>query len=129
MIFLDTCFIVALANKSDGNHKNAQFLFKQIQTEDLVISNVIIIEVLNLLRKHKNGKLNKEVYMIMKDNFKIQDENLNLYDNALRIQLKYKGKLGFADCIILETMKRLNITKIASFDEHFDGKEGVIRIF
>jgi predicted nucleic acid-binding protein len=54
---------------------------------------------------------------------------MNLYDKALKTQLKYKGKIGFADSIIIEVMKALNINEIASFDEHFDGKEGLTRIY
>ncbi|MDR1721813.1 MAG: hypothetical protein LBR24_02055 [Methanobrevibacter sp.] len=30
--------------------------------------------------------------------------------------------------MIIETMKKLNINKIVSFDRHFDGKEGITRI-
>ena len=128
LIFLDTSFIIALVNNSDGRHIEAVELAKKIETEDKVISHVIIIEVLNSLRKFKKGKLNQQVYRIIKDNFKIHEESINLYDDALKIQLKYHGKLGFADCIIIETMKRLNINQIASFDTHFDGKEGIIRV-
>ncbi|MCL2116138.1 MAG: type II toxin-antitoxin system VapC family toxin [Methanobrevibacter sp.] len=129
MIFLDTSFIIALVNNSDGRHYEATELAKIIENEEKVISHVIIIEVLNSLRKFKKGKLNQEVYRIIKDNFKIYEESINLYDDALNIQLKYHGELGFADCIIIETMKRLNINRIASFDQHFDGKEGINRIF
>ena len=128
LIFLDTSFIVALANSSDGRHKKASILAEKIENEEKIVSNVIIIEVLNILRKFKQGKLNQDVYRIIKDNFKIYEENIELYNNALKTQLKYKGKLGFADCIIIEVMKDMNINKIASFDRHFDGKEGIRRI-
>ena len=57
-----------------------------------------------------------------------QEEDIELYNNALKTQLKYKGKLGFADCIIMEVMKNMGINEIASFDRHFDGKEGIKRI-
>jgi len=128
LIFLDTSFIIAFVNNNDGRHGEAVELAKKIENEEKVVSNVIIIEVLNSLRKFKKGKLNQEVYRIIKDNFKIHIESINLYDDALRTQLKYHGKLGFADCIIIETMKKLNINQIATFDEHFDGKEGIYPI-
>lgn len=128
LIFLDTSFIIALVNNSDGRHEKAVKLAKKIENEEKIVSHVIIIEVLNSLRKFKKGKLNQEVYRIIKDNFKIHEESINLYDIALKTQLKYHGKLGFADCIIIEAMKKLNINQIASFDQHFDGKEGITRI-
>ncbi|MDR1773475.1 MAG: PIN domain-containing protein, partial [Clostridioides sp.] len=123
MIFLDTSFIVAFTNTSDGRHKKAVKIAKEIQNEEKIISNVVIIEVLNILRKFQDGKLNQHVYQIIKDNFIINKEDIDLYDKAIITQVKYKGKLGFADCIIIETMKKLNINKIVSFDRHFDGKE------
>lgn len=129
LIFLDTSFIVALANSSDGRHQKAVDLAQKIEHEEKVISNVIIIEVMNTLRNFKEGKLNEYVYRIIKDNFTIHEENLALYDDALMTQLKYKWKLGFADCIIIEIMKKSNINQIASFDKHFDGKEGIERIY
>lgn len=129
LIFLDTSFIVALVNSSDGRHQKAVNLAEKIEHEEKVISNVIIIEVMNTLKNFKEGKLNEYVYQIIKDNFKIHEENLALYDDALTTQLKYKGKLGFADCIIIEIMKKSNIKQIASFDKHFDRKEGIERIF
>ncbi|MCL2156396.1 MAG: PIN domain-containing protein [Methanobrevibacter sp.] len=128
MIFVDTSFIIAFVNDNDGRHKEAVELAKIIENEEKVVSYMIIVEVLNNLRKFKKGKLNQEVYRIIKDNFKIQEESINLYDDALMTQLKYHGKLGFADCVIIETMKRLNLNQIASFDQHFDGKEGIVRI-
>lgn len=128
MIFLDTSFIIALVNNSDGRHEEAVKLAKMIENKEKTVSFVVIIEVLNSLRKFKKGKLNQQVYRIIKDNFTIHKESINLYDNALKIQLRYHGKLGFADCIIIETMKKLNINKITSFDTHFDEKEGIIRI-
>lgn len=128
LIFLDTSFIIAFVNNSDGRHVDAVELARKIENEEKVISHVIIIEVLNSLRKFKKGKLNQQVYRIIKDNFTIYEGSINLYDDALKIQLKYHGKLGFTDCVIIETMKRLNINQIASFDEHFDGKEGIIRV-
>jgi len=128
LIFLDTSFIVALVNNSDDRHNKAVKLASKIQNEEKIVSNIVIIEVLNILRKFKDGKLNKEVFRIIKDNFQIYLEDMGVYDDALNIQLRYKGKLGFSDSIMITIMKRMNIVKIASYDRHFDGKEGIVRI-
>jgi predicted nucleic acid-binding protein len=128
LIFLDTSFLVAFTNDSDGKHQDAVKLADMIINEEMIVSNIVIIEVFNSLRNFKQGKLNQKVYQIIKDNFTIYQEDMELYDNALLTQVRYKGKLGFADCIIIEIMKKLNISQIASFDEHFDGKEGIIRV-
>jgi len=71
LIFLDTSFIVAFANSCDSIHKKASILAEKIDQEEKVVSYVIILKVLNILRKSKEGKLNQDVYRFIKDNFKI----------------------------------------------------------
>jgi len=40
----------------------------------------------------------------------------------------YPNRLPFADCLFIVLMKDLGIKEIVSFDEHFDNKQGIIRI-
>ncbi len=42
--------------------------------------------------------------------------------------LKYNGNISFFDSMYLYLMKKKGIQKIASFDEDFDNKYGIIRI-
>jgi len=37
-------------------------------------------------------------------------------------------RLPFFDCLYIELMGQLGIEKIATFDTHFDNKEGIVRI-
>jgi len=128
MIFIDASFIIALVNNNDIRHEKAVRLANKINDEEKIVSNIIIIKVFNILRKFNNGKLNKEVFRIIKDNFQVYNEDLDLYDDALNIQLKNKGKLEFTHCVKIAIMEKMNITKIVSFDKQFDRIDGISRI-
>jgi predicted nucleic acid-binding protein len=129
LIFVDTSFIIGLINTKDQWHNKAMKIAQKIEKEKKVVSNVIIIEVLNGLGKFDEGRLGEKIYRVIKDNFVIYEENRQIYDAALKTHLKYKGKIGYADCIIIEVMKDLEINNIISFDSHFDGKEGIVKKF
>jgi predicted nucleic acid-binding protein len=126
LIFVDTSFIIGFVNNKDQWHDKAMQIAKKIENEKKVVSNTVIVEILNGLGKFDEGKLSAKIYRIIKDNFIIHEENRQIYDVAVKTHLKYKGKLGYADCVIIEVMKSLGINEIASFDSHFDGKEGII---
>jgi predicted nucleic acid-binding protein len=120
--------MIGFVNTKDQWHDNAMKIAKKIENEEKIVSNVVIIEILNSLGKFDNGRLVEKIYRIIKDNFIIYEENRQIYDAAVKTHLKYNGKIGYTDCIILEVMKELGINKIISFDSHFDGKRGIIRI-
>ncbi|KZX17208.1 type II toxin-antitoxin system VapC family toxin [Methanobrevibacter filiformis] len=128
MIFIDTGFIVGLVDSNDQWHNHAASLVSKINNEKRVICNAVIIESLNTIGKRLGSEAIKQLYINLKENFIIYNENRALYDKAVSTQIKYGGKLSLADSIIIEIMKELNITKIVSFDHHFDNKEKIVRI-
>ena len=88
----------------------------------------MIVETLNLLRKRLKRNLIADVYNNILKTSNVFDEHREMYDRAIEISQKYKGKIGYADCTTIAIMEELNIYEIASFDEHFDNKEKIIRI-
>jgi len=130
MILLDSCYIVSLVVDTEEEHERALELFEKLEGKELVITNVILIETINLLLKrlNKNTKAITEVYNTIKDEFKIIYENEELTERAMQTLIKYKASIGLADALNIETMKDLNIYEIFSFDEDFDNKEKVIRV-
>jgi hypothetical protein len=50
-------------------------------------------------------------------------EDIPLYDDAMKRQISYlPERIPFFDCLYLELMEQLKITKIATFDKHFNNK-------
>lgn len=130
MIMLDSSYIVSLVVDSEKNHERALELFEKLDENELVITNAILTETINLLLKrlNKNTKAILEVYETMKSDFKIVYETEELTERAMQTLIRYKANFGLADALTLEVMKDLNIHKIFSFDNDFDNKKGIVWI-
>ena len=129
MILLDTTFIVSFLVDTEKDHEKALKISKKLNNEKLVITNAILIETINLLGKKLNKNTNAlfKTYESIKNNFEIIYEDEELTERAMQTLVKYKAKI-VADAINMEVMKDLDIYEIFTFDEHFDNKEGIIRI-
>ena len=131
MIFLDANFIMSLLIGNLKEHETATKIYEQIKNQPLVISNSIILEVMtvsNIKIKVPKEKLEDIYNKINSGVFEII-EDISLYDDTLKRQIIYHPKrLPFFDCLYLEVMEQLGITKIASFDKHFNNIKGIERI-
>jgi predicted nucleic acid-binding protein len=130
MILLDTCFIVSFIVEDESDHEKALQISERLENKELVITNAILIEVMNLLTKklNRNTKAIVEVFNFIKNEFKIIYETKESTEKAMKTLVKYKAKIGLADAINIEVMKDLNIYEIVSFDPDFDNKENIVRI-
>ncbi|MDR0913383.1 MAG: PIN domain-containing protein [Methanobrevibacter sp.] len=129
MIFVDSSFITAIANKNDQWHKDSLKVARKIANKDKVVSNLIISESITNIGNLLGGKIAKEVYYNIKDNYILFEESRPIYDNTIHTLLKYDGTLSYVDCLSIEIMRKLKIVEIASFDSDFDKVKGIIRIF
>jgi len=130
MILLDTSFIVSYLMNNDKDHVRALKISGKISKKELVITNAILIETMNLLTKklNKNTKAIFKIYKSIKKNFKIIYETEELTERSMQTLVKYKANIGLADSLNIEVMKDLDIYEIVSFDPDFDNKEKIIRI-
>lgn len=112
-------------------HNIATKIYEEIKDQHLVISNSIILEVMtvsNIKLKVSKEKLENIYNKLNSGAFEII-EDITLYDDTMKKQIGYHPeRLPFFDCLYLEVMEQLGINKIASFDKHFDNKEGITRI-
>jgi predicted nucleic acid-binding protein len=129
-VLVDTVFIVSFLLDTENNHSRALELSKKLQGKELVITNALLIETMNLLIKklNKNTKSILKAYKLIKNNFTIVYVDEELTERSMRTLVKYKFKLGLADSLSIEVMKDLHIYEIFSFDKHFDNKENIVRI-
>ncbi|MCL2116556.1 MAG: PIN domain-containing protein [Methanobrevibacter sp.] len=130
MILLDSNYIVSFLVEDEKDHIRAFKLSKNIKTKEAVITHAILIETINLLTKklNRNTKAITEIFNFIKSEFTIIYETEELTEKAMQTLIKYNAKIGLADAINIEVMKKLNIHEIISFDEHFDNKEGIVKI-
>ena len=128
MIFLDSSFIIGLFVENDQWHDDALKLSRYIDTKDeLVISNLVLSETLTGINKKIGVEACKIAFNYITRNFTIITETKKLYPKAMQTLVKYHN-LSFADSVSIEIMKLMNINEIASFDDAFDGKKGILRL-
>jgi len=129
MILVDSTFFTAIVNKKDHWYEDSLKVAEKIVNMDKIVSNLIISESVTNVSSLLGGKIGKNVYYNIKDNYIIFEENRQIYDKTIHTLLHYNGTLSYADCLSLEIMKELDINKIASFDRDFDKVTGIKRIY
>ncbi|KZX16699.1 PIN domain protein [Methanobrevibacter cuticularis] len=125
MIFLDADFLMSFFIDTEDNHEKATQIYEKIENEELIISNSIILEIMtvsNIKIKVSKEKL-KEIYISLNSGLFNIIEDIKIYDETMERQINYHPqRLPFFDCLYLELMEQLGITKIATFDKHFNNK-------
>ncbi|MCC7561964.1 MAG: PIN domain-containing protein [Methanobrevibacter arboriphilus] len=127
MIFIDSCYFIALSIKKDQWHNKAISLLDIIEEENCMITDGVILETIAKVGYLGGGKKANMLYNNIKDNYTILTTN-NLYDKAMVNHLKYDGNLSLVDVLIIEKMKELKTEKIISFDKDFDKVDGIVRL-
>lgn len=125
MIFLDANFLMSLLIKTEKHHNIAIKIYEKIKEERLVISNSIIIEVMNVanIKIKVSPKKLKEIYINLNSDLFEIFEDIEIYDDTMERQVNYHPeRLPFNDCLYIELMEQLGIKKIATFDKHFKNK-------
>ncbi|HZW58462.1 MAG TPA: PIN domain-containing protein [Nitrososphaerales archaeon] len=128
-IFLDSSFIIALADEDDQFHDAARVLVKDIEGEK-VISDLVISESVTGVASRLGRKASVNVFeaLFYGSDTKIVFLNKRLCERSLHLYLKYGQRLSFADTISVRIMYDRKIKSIVSFDSDFDGVDGISRI-
>ena len=124
LIFLDSSFFKALIDPKDDFHRQAKIIWENIFTSNLKLltTNYILDETFTLLRVKCGLKIVKKLCEVL-DQFaeKIKVVRVLPTDdtNAWEWFWNDWSKLSFTDCTSFAVMKRLSLTKVATFDQHF----------
>lgn len=123
-IFIDTSAFKALVDEKDEFHQKALAIWERISEEPapLLTSNFIIDETLTLLRSKRGLKLAIDFRDEIErgiDGIRILRVTAEDEENGWKWFLNDWRKLSFTDCVSFALMKRLEITRVVTFDEHF----------
>ena len=133
MIFLDANFLINFYVKTNEEHERAEELLKSFSDDEILISKLVIVEVITVM----NVKLKQDPYLVSKvykelnDNYNVIIDN-DFYDKGFGILTREMGenkkRVSLFDCIYMALMRELGIKKIATFDNHFDNIDGIVKV-
>ncbi len=121
-IFADTSYWMALVNPRDQIHQKALSVSRQLSSESLLTTEMVLVEVLNSF----SDSLYREAVGRMVTSLR-QDENLTIvpqtpaqFKSALQRYLQAADKnWSLTDCASFEVMEVENIEAALTHDRHF----------
>ena len=123
-VFVDTSFFKGLLDLEDDFHKKAEKVSRELEIKEaiLVTSNFVIDESYTLLRVRCGLDAAKKLReLLFSGGGQIQIIRIQAQDEAKAWEMflnPWKG-LSFTDCTSFAVMKRLGLTQVAAFDDHF----------
>lgn len=124
-VFIDSSFFKANIDPKDDFYEEAQQIMQKLHKEDaeLVTSNYVLDETFTLIKIKCGLKFVSEFRnYLVKSATSIKVIRVTISDEATAWQwfLLDWSKLSFTDCVSFSLMKRLDITRVVTFDNHFE---------
>lgn len=132
-VFLDTSFVVALANADDKNYGRAQSVKAKITKKELgqpYISDYVFDELVTFLkaRRVRPEKIEEFGGSLLEDeSIKLLKVDVRVFFQSWELFKKYAG-LSFTDCTSIVLAREFGIKNIASYDSDFDKLPSLKRI-
>jgi predicted nucleic acid-binding protein len=120
-ILVDTAYVIALINRRDKYHTQAQKLARELTGHPLLITDGILLEVGNALARH----FRREAVIIIEQFLDAAEVEIvyttpALFASAFARYKQYTDKeWGLVDCISFEVMETLGISRALTPDQHF----------
>jgi uncharacterized protein len=119
--FIDTQFVVALANRRDAHHAETQEIAREYLGRNLVTTDAVLLETGNgLARGLRNGAAAIIQAFREMDGVEVVNMTPDLFDRALAL---YSSRLdkewGLVDCLSFVVMKERKMTDALTYDKHF----------
>lgn len=122
-IFVDTSFFKALIDPKDEFYSKASEIWKTVTDAKLALvsTNFILDEMLTLMRKRCGMEAVERIRTDLLETKLIKIIRVTITDEAKAWDwfIKDWSDLSFTDCVSFAVMKRLDLKKVLTFDNHF----------
>lgn len=121
-IFVDTSAFFALVNLNDENYKQALLSWEEMIERGavLITNNYVIVECFSLLQSRLGIEASRELELRIVPLLQIEWIGEQEHSDILHFVLSAnRRQLSLVDCSCFETMRRLKIEKVFTFDSHF----------
>jgi predicted nucleic acid-binding protein len=122
VIFVDSSALLALVDQADRYYEAAMSTWRNLltQDEDLVVNNYVLVESMALAQR----RIGLEAVHILQDSIvpfldiEWVDEDMH-QASVMRVLSSNRRQLSLVDCSSFETMRRLGLDTVFTFDAHF----------
>jgi len=130
MIFVDSGFLLALAQPADALHIRAVAWARHL-SEPLMVTEYVLWETINNLSKRADRlRAYRIVEMVDDSNYMIVHASPELFAAGLKLHRARSDKeWSLTDCISFHLMRERGITRALAYDVHFEqaGFEALLR--
>ena len=127
MIFADSSYFIAVADKKDQWHEKAMVLSKKAK-EELLITDFVLAETVTVIGARGGEKAGKTIYNYLIDNCQITFTSKDMLEESMKVFLKFDGTLSVADAVTVAVMQEIGVKRLLSFDSDFDRVGGIERL-
>jgi len=128
MLFVDSSFFIAVADRKDQWHPAASAFIPELDGETIIISDLIIAESVTIIGRRSGGKAGEKLYHYFADNCDPVFIDEKILKGGMSVFLRYDGTLSVSDAVSVFIMERENVSRILSFDSDFDKVKGIVRV-
>ena len=121
-VFVDTSALLAVLNADDKFHQEAKTAWVELVSSDTALfsSNYVLVELFALVQH----RLGMEAVRVLSDDL-LPLVTVEWVDEVTHgagvcaLETASRRKLSLVDCVSFETMRRLGLKKVFTFDPHF----------
>lgn len=121
-VFVDTSAFLAVLQSNDVNHQIAKQIWGRLLNEkaNLICTNYVLLETVSLIQNRLGMKALKAFVEDVIPLLHIEWVNEPIHQAGLSALLTAnRRRLSLVDCISFETARRLGLTTVFAFDQHF----------
>ena len=125
VIFVDTSALLALIDINDQFYSQAMSTWQKLldSNDSLVTNNYVLVESISLAQR----RIGMDAVQILQSEIApfmdVEWFDADLHQSAMqRVLATNRRSLSLVDCSSFETMKRLGLKTVFTFDEHFRGQ-------
>lgn len=120
-IFIDSAYVIALINRRDQYHTQAQNLARLHKSAPLVVTDSVLIEIGNALARSYRAEATAVIEQFLSaPQVELVYLTPTLFTEAFELYKAYSDKQwSLVDCISFVVMQRRGMQRALTFDKHF----------
>ena len=121
-MFVDTSFLVALLDEDDPRYADALRLWRRVEAERLSVltSNYVVLESCEVLQRRLGVRAVRKLVRDILEPVALEWVTKDDHERATEaLFVADRRNLSLVDWVSFEVMRRLDIRKCLSFDQHF----------